>query len=110
MTSTKRLPVGTLADLPEGACRSVQTELGYVAIYNVAGRLYATDDVCPHAGGPLGEGTLDGDCVACPWHGWRFKVTTGQRVDNPAIQVDCFPVHVDGGEIFVDVPTERTPF
>ncbi len=102
--------MGRLSELPPGSCRSVETDLGWVALYNVDGQVYATDDVCPHAGGSLGEGRLSGDCVACPWHGWRFNVRTGLRVENPDFSVECFAVRVEDGEILVDLPLERRPF
>ena len=42
--------------------------------------------------------------VACPWHGWRWDVTSGANANNPAVRVPCFPVTVEPGEIFVDLP------
>ncbi len=108
--NTKTYLAGPVAELPPGTCRSVETERGWIAIYNVEGRLYATDDVCPHAGGPLGEGRLSGDCVVCPWHGWRFNVRTGQRPENPDFCVECFEVKVEDGQIVVELPVDRRPF
>ena len=103
----KRFSLARLEELPPGTCRSVETEFGWIAIYNVEGRIYATDDVCPHAGGPLGEGHMKEDCIVCPWHGWRFNVRTGQRVDNPDFRVACFDVTVENGLITVEVPLDR---
>lgn len=107
---TKSISLGPVSDLQPGACRSIETEAGWIAVYNLDGRLYATDDVCPHAGGSLGEGKLSGDCIVCPWHGWRFNVRTGQRPENPDIRVDCFEVKVEDGYIVVDVPEDRKAF
>ena len=70
------------------------------------GQVYALDNACAHRGGPLGEGDLEGSVVMCPWHAWRWDVTTGANVNNPAVKVACFPVTVTGGEVFVEV----TPF
>jgi nitrite reductase (NADH) small subunit/3-phenylpropionate/trans-cinnamate dioxygenase ferredoxin subunit len=105
--NAKRFSLVRLEELPPGTCRSVETEAGWVAIYNVEGRIYATDDVCPHAGGPLGEGHIKEDCVVCPWHGWRFNVKTGQRVDNPDLRVACFDVTVENGLIMIEVPLDH---
>jgi nitrite reductase/ring-hydroxylating ferredoxin subunit len=63
------------------------------------------DNACPHRGGPLGEGDLEGRVVSCPWHAWRWDVTTGLNVNNPAITMACFPVSVADGEVFVELPT-----
>ena len=74
-----------------------------LALFNVDGTLYAVDNTCPHRGGPLGEGDLDGAIVTCPWHGWRYDVTTGTRDGNPAVRVACYPVTVEAGVAYVDL-------
>ncbi|MGH7259684.1 MAG: Rieske (2Fe-2S) protein [Nitrospiraceae bacterium] len=101
---SKRVTVAKLADVPPGQCLAVEVEGTGVALCNVGGTIYALDNCCPHAGGPIGEGTIEGDCVECPWHGWRYNVKTGERTENPQIKVDCYPVHVEGDAIQVDVP------
>jgi nitrite reductase/ring-hydroxylating ferredoxin subunit len=73
-----------------------------LALCNVEGTLYAVDNVCPHRGGPLGEGDLDGRVLMCPWHAWRWDVTTGANVNNPAVKLRCFAVTVEDQGIFVD--------
>ncbi len=107
MIKTKAISAGPLSAFPVGSRRSLETEIGWIALYNVDGQIYATEDSCPHAGGPLGEGTLTGDCIACPWHGWRFNVRTGVRVENADFRVACFPVKIEQGEIIVELPLER---
>ena len=76
-----------------------------IALYNVDGELFALDGVCPHQGGPLGQGHLDGCIVTCPWHGWQFDVRTGQHEINASIRQPSFPVRVDGGSVLVDTQT-----
>lgn len=75
-----------------------------LALFNVAGTYYAIDNACAHRGGPLGEGDLDGRIVICPWHGWRWDVTTGANANNPAVKMACFPVSLENDEIYVDLP------
>ena len=58
-----------------------------VALFNVAGKIVACNNVCPHRGGPLGEGDLAGTIVTCPWHGWQFDVVTGVSPVNPAAKI-----------------------
>jgi len=99
----KYIDAAKLSDLPPGSCLSVEvddTGRG-VALFNVEGELFALDNTCPHAGGPLGEGTLQGDIVQCPWHGWKFNVRTGQCLKNPVDDwaVSCFPLRVNDGTI-----------
>ncbi|OGO64457.1 MAG: hypothetical protein A2Z45_02905 [Chloroflexi bacterium RBG_19FT_COMBO_55_16] len=55
-----------------------------VAVYNVDGEFYATQDACTHAGGPLSEGELEGNMIVCPWHGSCFDVRDGQVKCGPA--------------------------
>jgi nitrite reductase (NADH) small subunit len=104
----KIIPVAQLADVPPGTCRSVEADGIGVAICNVDGTVYIVDNTCPHAGGPLGEGSLDGELIECPWHGWRYNVRTGERPENPEITVSCFPVQVEHDVIHVVLPNEET--
>ncbi|MGH7227708.1 MAG: Rieske (2Fe-2S) protein [Nitrospiraceae bacterium] len=101
---TKRITVAKITDLEPGSCLSVEADGIGVALFNVNGRIYALDNTCPHAGGPLGEGTLAGEIVECPWHGWRYSVTTGERLENSEIKVACYEVQVTGDLIQVSVP------
>ena len=55
-----------------------------------------------HRGGPLGEGELDGKIVVCPWHGWRYDVTTGVNELNPSISVQKYQVKVEGDDLLVE--------
>ena len=41
--------------------------------------------------------------MTCPWHAWHWDVTSGANVNNPAIKVGCYPVHVEGGAVFVEI-------
>ncbi len=101
----KTVRVGSVGDLKPGECRTVQADGTAVALYNVGGKYYATHDTCPHRGGPLGEGTLEGDVVTCPWHGFQFNVTTGQCVGpNPALNAGSVAVSVQGGDLLVELP------
>ena len=71
-----------LARVPPGSALLV----GTAAVFNVAGRLCASQAACTHKGGPLNEGTLDGSTVTCPWHGSRFDVCCGAVVRGPAVE------------------------
>jgi nitrite reductase (NADH) small subunit/3-phenylpropionate/trans-cinnamate dioxygenase ferredoxin subunit len=99
-----RVTVAKLADVPPGECRAVEAGRITVALCNLGGTVYSLDNTCPHAGGPLGEGVIDGECVECPWHGWRYNVKTGEKKGNPQIKVDCYRVHIEGDAIQVEVP------
>jgi nitrite reductase/ring-hydroxylating ferredoxin subunit len=65
--------------LKPGTCARIALHNGdELAIYNVNGEYYATDNSCPHRGAPLSEGTICGDIVECALHGWQFDVRTGE--------------------------------
>ena len=99
-----RVRVASTEEVPAGEGRVVEAGGKTLALFNVDGTFYAVDNTCAHRGGPLGEGELDGAIVTCPWHAWRWDVTTGANANNPAVKVACFPVAVEGGDVFVEVP------
>jgi len=96
--------VGTVRDLAPGEGKVVEVGGHEVALFNVNGTFYALNNVCPHRGGPLGEGFLEGEIVTCPWHGWKFDVTTGVSPENPRAKVASFPVKVEGEDLYVELP------
>jgi len=99
-----RMRVAAVGDVPAGEGRVMEVGGHTLAVFNIDGTLYCIDNTCTHRGGPLGEGDLDGRVVMCPWHAWRWDVTTGLNVNNPAVKGACFAVTVDNGDVFVDIP------
>jgi len=88
-------------ELGPGTGKTVDVGGTPVALFNVGGSYYAVHNTCRHRGGPLGEGELSGSVVTCPWHGWRYDVTTGEKVANPEIRVEKFEVWIEGDDILV---------
>lgn len=88
-----------------GECAVVRAGNDDYALFNVDGRLYSTSNRCPHQGGSLGEGYLEGSCVVCPLHGWGFDVRTGQPayVAQPG-HVRTYAVKEENGEVWLDLP------
>jgi len=95
--------VARSVDCPPGAALEAVAGERILALFNVAGTIHAIDGICPHQGGPLGQGMLEGCIVTCPWHGWQFDVTTGQNQLNPRIVQDCFDARVEGEWILVNL-------
>lgn len=93
--------VAKVEEMPPGTAREFQADGKVIALFNVDGKFYATDNVCLHRGGPLGQGPLEGEIVTCPWHGWQYNVTTGEAVFNDQIKVQTFEVKVEGDDIVV---------
>jgi NAD(P)H-dependent nitrite reductase small subunit len=94
--------VATVDEVAPGAGRCVEVGGRQIALFNVGGTIHAIDNVCPHRGGPLAEGDLDGTAVTCPWHAWQFDVTTGQSLTDDLV-VERYEVKVEGGDVFVGV-------
>ncbi len=93
--------VASLGELPVGQSKCVELNGREVALFNVDGSIFAIDNCCPHRGGPLAEGIIEGLEVICPWHGWRFDVTSGACTTLPTKPVDAYDVKVENGEIWV---------
>jgi nitrite reductase/ring-hydroxylating ferredoxin subunit/uncharacterized membrane protein len=96
------VPVAALADLPENAL-SRGTAAGVpVVMLRMGERVYAISATCPHAGGPLDEGALQGDVVECPWHGSRFNMRTGRVLTGPAtMNAPRYETRVRDGQVEV---------
>ncbi len=74
-----------------------------IAIFNLNGNFYALTNTCPHRGGPLGEGAIEGETVTCPWHGWNFCIKDGKNPNMPQISAKSIPLKVEGDSILVSV-------
>ena len=94
----------SLVDLPPGASTVVEIEGQEVALFSQGGTVYALDNMCPHAGGPLAEGTVEEGKVECPWHGAQFDLKTGASSSALAPGgVPAYPVRVNGSDIEIEI-------
>lgn len=94
-----------LADLPPGAILRVETDPP-LALFNVAGALYALHDLCTHADAPLSDGDIieEEDAVECLLHMAKFSLKDGRVLGGPAcVPVRTFPIEVRGDEVFVQM-------
>jgi nitrite reductase (NADH) small subunit len=82
-------------------------EAGDVCLARVGGELKAVDNLCPHRGGPLGQGWLEGGSVVCPWHSWTFDLTTGVAEWPVKDRVKVFEVKVEGDDVLVEVDSSQ---
>jgi nitrite reductase (NADH) small subunit len=96
--------VGELAHLaPESVTEAMVGDYPY-AICHVGGEVRALSGVCPHRGGPLGQGQIHEGRVVCPYHLWEFDCRTGEYDYDPAQRVETFEVRVEDGQILLRVP------
>jgi 3-phenylpropionate/trans-cinnamate dioxygenase ferredoxin component len=97
-------PVCKLSDLADPGKILVSAGDRSVALFRVAGQLWATDARCTHDGGPLITGRLEGHTIVCPRHGARFDVRTGEALSLPAsIDLAVHEVKVEGDDVLVRV-------
>ena len=94
--------VAAVTDVAPGSGTCVEVDGKPIALFNVGGTFHALHGVCPHRGGPLGEGDLDGATVTCPWHAWEFDVTTGESLTDD-LCVARYEVKVEGDAVLVAV-------
>jgi nitrite reductase (NADH) small subunit len=96
--------VAQASELEPNHGKLVEAQGKKIALFNVDGKFYAIDNTCTHRGGPLSEGELEGDEVTCPWHGAKFKVTSGEVLRPPAPQgVNSYKVRMNGPDIELEL-------
>ena len=98
------IKISSLSDLPEGALIEIEHGGRPYAVCNVAGAVRVLDGVCPHQGGPLGQGALEEGVVTCPWHGFQFDSATGKCEFDDDLSIPVYPVRVEEGAILADLP------
>jgi nitrite reductase/ring-hydroxylating ferredoxin subunit len=97
---TRFVKVATTSELAPGQAKKVEVDGKTIALFNLEGGYHAIDDTCPHRGGPLSKGPVDGEVVTCPWHGSKFNVKSGDVLTRPArTGVSSYRVRVSGSDI-----------
>lgn len=93
--------VGRVDEIPEGTSRVVKVKGKTIALFHVAGKFFAINNICPHEGGPLHKGKLKGYVVGCPWHDLQFDVRSGYGTDGGGYCVASYDVKIKDNEIYV---------
>ena len=103
--------VGTIKDIPKLGARVVKAKAGNIAVFRTADdRIFALRDECPHKKGPLSQGIVHGDRVACPLHDWKIHLDSGTAVAPDEGCAATFPIRLDGEKIFLSLrPNEGCP-
>jgi nitrite reductase (NADH) small subunit len=96
--------VAELSQLPADSVTEVTAGDAFYAICNVAGRVTALAGTCPHRGGPLGQGAIDGNYVVCPWHAWQWDCVTGANDFDTTQHVGTYEVRVAGDDVLIEIP------
>ena len=96
--------LGSVEELAKHRLRQITIGRAKIALSYKDGRFGAISGACNHVGGPLGEGSLDGEYVVCPWHHWKFHCRTGEG--EPGFEADRVPsyeLRQDGGRLYVNL-------
>ena len=111
--------VAAVEEIPPGGRKIVKIQGREVGVFNLEGRYYALKNVCRHQGarvclGKVSGTTLpsnvyefkygrEGQILRCPWHGWEYDITTGKSLFDEDVKVVTYTVHVEGGEVYVEL-------
>lgn len=102
LMNAKKIKLCNTSDLTVGDQRCFEIESGEkVAVFNVEGSFFAVQDACPHRGGPLSQGRLEGHYVSCPFHAWKFDLKTGTLATHSQIEIKVYPLQVEDGTLFL---------
>ena len=97
-----------VGDVPEGEALAAEAGGVAVCLYNIAGRIYATQDSCTHEEASLAGGYIDGDCIECPLHQAVFHIPTGGVREPPATEnLRIFAVRVEHGDVMIEIPAGK---
>lgn len=95
--------VAKTSEIPVDEAKRVVIGEQQIAIFNLDGEFYATDDVCTHAYASLSEGYIEDGFVECPLHAGLFDIKTGKAQGVPVIEdIKTFAVRVEGEDIYVE--------
>ena len=105
------IEIGSLEDIPKLGSRVVTSDKGNIAIFRTAeDKVFAIKDECPHKQGPLSQGIVHGDRVACPLHDWKIHLETGIAVAPDEGCAATYPIKMDGSKIMLSLtPNEGCP-
>jgi nitrite reductase/ring-hydroxylating ferredoxin subunit len=96
--------IAALSQLPPGTVQQAEVGEDTYAVCNAGGEIHVLEGICPHAGGPLGQGALHGATLVCPWHAWEYDCRTGACDGSDDLRLAKFPVILRDGEVWIEVP------
>ncbi len=104
MSEARWVDAGAVDELKQKTLQQLKLEKTPIALTCRDGKFSAVSGVCNHVGGPLGEGTLEGDYLVCPWHQYKFHCKTGEG--EPGFEADRVPSHetkIENGRLLVNL-------
>jgi nitrite reductase/ring-hydroxylating ferredoxin subunit len=101
---SNRIELCSVADVAAGAALKVEAGDLALAVFNIDGVFFVTDDACTHGPGSLSEGYIEGDVVECNFHNGQFNIRTGEVVSPPCmVPIKTYATIVENGKVFIEV-------
>jgi len=102
-TPPQRIDLCAAADVAPGSALRVEAGDLALAVFNLDGEFYVTDDQCTHGPGLLSEGFVDGDIVECNFHNGQFNIKTGEVASPPCmVPIKTYRATVENGRVYID--------
>ena len=99
-----RIELCNTSDVDVGGALRVEKDDLILAVFNVDGEFFVTDDACTHGPGSLSEGYVEGDVVECNFHNGQFNIRTGAVVSPPCmVPIKTYPARVEDGKVVIEV-------
>jgi naphthalene 1,2-dioxygenase ferredoxin component len=96
------MDAAALDDVPEGDVVGVIVQGKQIALYEVEGQIYATDNLCTHGAARMSDGFLEGREIECPLHQGRFDVCTGKAMCSPLTEdIRTYPVRIENSRVWL---------
>jgi nitrite reductase/ring-hydroxylating ferredoxin subunit len=104
LSASATRPICKVSEVAAGSVKRVEVEgLPPLAVFNLGGTFYVTDDTCTHGKASLSEGYVEGREIECPWHGGRFEIASGRPTCFPAVEpIAVYEVTVIGDDVCID--------
>jgi len=102
--STAWIDIVSKADVPEDDVVGVEINAKSIALYQVDGEIFATDNICTHGNARLCDGFLEGHEIECPLHQGKFDIRNGKAMCAPLTEdIRIYPVKIEGDRVFIEI-------
>ncbi len=104
MSAPRRIDLCSTEEVARGAALKVETAGFALAVFNLDGVFYVTDDNCTHGPGSLSEGFVDGEVIECNFHNGQFNIKTGEVVAPPCmVPIRTYKTVVENGRVLIEI-------
>lgn len=103
-TISRWIKIAKISDVPISDVQQCQVGEKCIALFNIKGKFFATDDICTHAHAHLSDGYIDEDRIECPLHQGLFHIPTGRAIAAPPTEdLKIYQVRIEGDDVLIEV-------